>query len=180
MLHFELHSTITSPMALARWDAARNLPGTGIFSRNTMLDGANGNASVPFAISVPSLLVTSGHLLIRQTAIDSTHAVYANARILLYGPYASASLVPGAWTQPFQQEISLAGTNIFTQTDHYANPNLASQTVLTPTYSTSYYRLELYAASGNDNIDVDGLAELLDFNGVATNQFSGIIYPLSL
>lgn len=180
MMYFSHLASLTSPMPIARWEPTRpGLNGSGIFAVE-QLHNANGDL-VDFYVSVPSLLETSGGLFIRHKGIPvspwgSAYAIYANARLALHGPTLTKAELPPRWTAPPDSSlIWLDGANITNVSHHYASPKFTHQRRIEP----GYYSLEAWAATGSDALDVDGLGELVSYNGNLLNQLHVKVTPLS-
>jgi hypothetical protein len=177
-LHRELTGIgSTSPLSLKRYEIERNLPGMGIVAYDQMYDASG--SLVDFYVDEPRLLVTGGNVVIRHKGTyissewpTSSYPVYANARVCLAGPSSAKAALPALnWLSP-APTIMLSGTNIAGVLDHYANPNFSHQRILQP----GYYRLEYYVSAGSDALDVDGLAEMPDYNQHNIHQYWARVY----
>ena len=164
LFHAERRGSFTGDIPLARYEPTRCLWGTLIWH-------------ITFELPSSGLLQTSGHSLIRHRCIplpnttDTNYAIYANTRIALFSAPLIAQL-PEEGTAPGESQIiSLEGMNIRDCINHCANVPASSQAQLTG----GAYRIELWAASGTDAWDIDGLGALADYNCGNVHQFNVLV-----
>ena len=167
--HAERRAAFSGVIPLKRYDPLLNRWGTPIW---TNVEFTTGDGSY--------LLQTSGKIMIKHLytvvpELGSDYSIMANARVGLVSAPTLAEL-PITDVPPTEAEvITLSGGNILNMEDHYFNAYLNAQVMLQPNKA---YRVSVWASSGGDPDNWDGLGGMGSYNAGNIHQFNACVWKL--